>query len=508
VVLVITLLLTAGASCAPSTNNAASRQAAPATAVSEKPGAPPVETWEAVFIDGAQVGYAHTTQTPVVEDGRELVRITNESHITLKRFGQTVTQQLKVSSTETAQGHLMHFTSEMSAGPSSALTTGRREGDSLNLALATQGKTQAASIPWNDQWGGFFAAEHSLQQQPMQAGQQRSIRALMPVVNMIGNITLRAADYEETAMLEGTQELLKIERVDELGATKIESIIWTDRNGQVLKSLVPGLGQQAYRTTKDVALRQNQAALFDLGEATTVKVQRRMDRPHDTQRVVYRARLDAGDPLTAFAAGPAQSIHPIDRQTVEVVVRAIRPGKPSKLDSPDVAPASDDTAANNLIQSDSPRILEIAGRVVPDESDPWKVAQALEAFVHRSMRVKEFSPALATAAEVAETLEGDCTEHAVLLAALCRARQIPARVAIGLVYFPVADGGGFAYHMWSEVWISDRWVPLDATLGRGGIGAAHIKLADSNLQGASPLSVLLPVFPVMRRLHLEIVDVQ
>ena len=40
----------------------------------------------------------------------------------------------------------------------------------------------------------------------------------------------------------------------------------------------------------------------------------------------------------------------------------------------------------------------------------------------------------ATAAEVARSREGDCTEHAVLLAALARARGIPARVAMGLVY--------------------------------------------------------------------------
>ena len=67
--------------------------------------------------------------------------------------------------------------------------------------------------------------------------------------------------------------------------------------------------------------------------------------------------------------------------------------------------------------------------------------------------------------EVARSLEGDCTEHAVLLAALCRARKIPARVAFGLVYYPPQKG--FAYHMWNEVWIADRWIPLDATLGHG-----------------------------------------
>ena len=77
---------------------------------------------------------------------------------------------------------------------------------------------------------------------------------------------------------------------------------------------------------------------------------------------------------------------------------------------------------------------------------------------------------------------------------------------MGLVYYPPENG--FAYHMWNEVWIQDRWVPLDATLGLGGIGAAHLKLADSNLKGATAYSAFLPVLQVLGRIHLEIEEVQ
>ena len=117
-----------------------------------------------------------------------------------------------------------------------------------------------------------------------------------------------------------------------------------------------------------------------------------------------------------------------------------------------------------------------------------------------------FPAAIATAADVARSREGDCTEHAVLLAALCRARGIPARVAIGLVHFePV---GGFAYHMWTEVWIDQRWIALDATLGQGGIGAGHLKITDSNLEGSESLSAFLPVFKLLGQLQLEILEVE
>jgi hypothetical protein len=88
---------------------------------------------------------------------------------------------------------------------------------------------------------------------------------------------------------------------------------------------------------------------------------------------------------------------------------------------------------------------------------------------------------------------------------LCRARKIPARTAFGLIYYPPEKG--FAYHMWNEVWIADRWVPMDPTLGQGGIGADHIKLGDSNLAGGSPLADLLSVIQVFNQLELEVLAI-
>ena len=147
----------------------------------------------------------------------------------------------------------------------------------------------------------------------------------------------------------------------------------------------------------------------------------------------------------------------------------------------------------------------MATKAAPD-LEGWELAVALEKHVARTIRKKNFSQAFATAGEVAQSLEGDCTEHAVLLAALCRARKVPARVAFGLVYYPPQQG--FAYHMWNEVWIKDRWVPLDGTLGLGGIGADHIKLGDSNLAASTDLAAMLPVAHVFGGLELEVVSAE
>ena len=107
---------------------------------------------------------------------------------------------------------------------------------------------------------------------------------------------------------------------------------------------------------------------------------------------------------------------------------------------------------------------------------------------------------------MAASREGACTQHAVLLAALARARGIPARVVVGLVY--TESHPGFAFHMWDEAWIGDRWIPLDATRGAGGIGAAYLKLADSSLNGQAAYSCFLPVTEVIGQAKIEILEVE
>jgi transglutaminase-like putative cysteine protease len=77
-------------------------------------------------------------------------------------------------------------------------------------------------------------------------------------------------------------------------------------------------------------------------------------------------------------------------------------------------------------------------------------------------------------------------------------------VAIGLVY--VESAGAFGYHMWTEVYLHGRWVPLDATVGRGGTSAAYLKLNDSSLEGASAFSSFLSVAQVLGQLKVSVVS--
>ena len=57
-----------------------------------------------------------------------------------------------------------------------------------------------------------------------------------------------------------------------------------------------------------------------------------------------------------------------------------------------------------------------------------------------------------------------------------------------------------AYHMWTEVWVSGQWLAIDATLGQGSIGAAHVKIADHSWYDTHSLTPLLAVARVLDKL--------
>lgn len=466
------------------------------------------ETWDIYMIKGTRVGYGRTTVSEAVESGRKVVRIEGLNHLAIKRFGQRTEQDMRFTSIETPDGKVIRFESEIQQGATPMRTTGRVVGDRLQMETTTLGKTTSTSIPWSAEYGGPLAVEQTLRREPMQPGQHRTLCALDATLNQVATIEMNAKDYESVKLPAGTQDLLRIDTVTGFpdGQT-LKMNVWCDRTGEALKTRTSAMGLEQSRATKALALEKTDLGDLDLGTDIAVKVSRRLVRPHDTKQIRYRVELDGSDPAGIFVSGPSQRIKSTGAHAAELTVYALRPGRsggnPKAAHDP---PTDDDRQPNNLIQSDHAKIVAMSRKAAGDEKDPWRVAQALERFVNQYIKQVDFSQAFATAAEVAEKPVGDCTEHAVLLAALARARGIPARVAIGLVYMQGRQS--FGYHMWTEVYVDRRWTALDATLGKGGIGAAHLKLAHSSLKGGSAYGSFLPIIRVIGRLKIEILEVE
>lgn len=466
------------------------------------------ESWDAFFLQGVKIGYAHTLVRATRRDGRELVEVQALNHLVVSRFGQQAEQDVRMTTLETPAGQLLEFTTEIASGASLVKVAGRVDGKQMVIETETKGRLETTRMPWSDEIQGFRAVEASLEREPLAPGQKRTLTMLMPLVNQVAEVDLEARQHETTSVLGVETRLLRVDSVAKLpGGQAMASTLWLDAEGQAIKTHITAFQQESFRTSRELAeARAAGTARFDLGSDLIVKPNRPLMDPHQTRQVRYRVELTDGNPAQAFASGSTQSVQPLDEHAAEVTVLSIRPGSAPTPGQSATTPDAKYTAANSVLQSDDASIQAMAREARGTASKPSDVAMALERYVHAAVTKKDFSQAFATAAEVAESREGDCTEHAVLLAALLRACDIPSRVAIGLVY--VESAAGFGYHMWTEAYLDGQWIPLDGIMGKGGISAAYLKLTDSSLEGASAYSSFLPVAQVVGQLKISILESQ
>jgi transglutaminase-like putative cysteine protease len=283
---------------------------------------------------------------------------------------------------------------------------------------------------------------------------------------------------------------------------------WLDRDlNQVRAEVeVPGLGKiYLYRTTRDFALNPSgPATKTDIGLSQLVRLAQRIVRPYETTAAAYRIKVrDDDDPATTFAHDERQQVKNVQGNTFDLHVRA---GAVPAAGTAENLPAAEFLQSSYFINSDDGRVRALARQAVGTEKDAWKKALRVERWVHAHMTSRTHE-ALATADHVARTLEGDCTEYAMLTAAMCRAAGVPSRVAVGLIYADIKGSPAFAFHMWTEVWARGQWLPLDATLGRGYVGATHLKISAQSWNDARTQTPLFPVVRVLGRVSIEVLGV-
>ncbi len=235
-----------------------------------------------------------------------------------------------------------------------------------------------------------------------------------------------------------------------------------------------------------------------------MKVARQILKPYESRGVVYTLSMKGDEPAKFFPTDRRQSVTPQpDATRARLAVSAAGPvdGEPG----PETVDAQY-SRPNAMIDSEDATVAALARKATAGLEDPWQKAEAIEHWVFKNMEKKNFKTTFASASEVAHDLTGDCTEHSVLTAAMCRAVGIPSRVAIGLIYDEPRQAFGF--HMWDEVYVNRRWVAIDAAFDQSTVDAVHLKLNDSSLEGVSPFEAFLAVARLFGKLSIEPVEVR
>lgn len=460
-------------------------------------------TWEVIRIQGKDVGFSKVRRRPIkpslAAGPGTFTETTTETHLLVSRFDQVVAQSLTIKSISSADGRLHSYTTTIGRPNRDELqTVAMVKVGELVLQLKSKGKTTQQKIPWKADYRSPTAVEESLRDSPPAENQTLRFHMFVPVYNQLAAVALTGGKREQVTLLTGKAWLRSFHSTMTFssGAT-VETRFWTDERGEIMKSTTGSLQQESYRCDASRARMALQGQGFDLESFSVVKAKRMPQDLSSKMEVTYHVTHLHNNPIEIFASDGRQFVKSINERTAQ-----IRVIKTDKGDDQRFSP--DDLSANTLLQTDDPRVRSLAVEAGPRDLPPAELARTLARFVHREMQVLSTSQGFASAADVAMSMSGDCTEFAVLLAAICRVREIASRVVVGMVYSKTTRS--FAYHMWTEAWTDDGWIGLDATQPDGRIGLGHLKIATTNLKGTSPYEVFLPLTQALGQIELEVVS--
>ena len=469
------------------------------------------ESWDALFIGNTKVGYIRTSVEPVKDRDRSLVNVRVDFNLTVRRGADSIAMDVQYGTIETPEGEVLRLDTRTHASSQVIRVHGDVVNEKMTLKIANGDQRQEQVIPWTADVRGPYGPELSFARSPMKQGEVRKLKTFVPDVNKVVEATLTAQSVEKVPLGGGAiRDLLRVEQAvvgpDNKPMPEMSQTFWVDSLGQVLKTFNDTYGGiTAYRTTKEAATRKViKADQFDLIGEMVVKVARKITNPENSRDIVYKVSMTDADPFSFFPEDRRQSIK--SGTEPKTAVLTVKTAGPEFGEAGPETVGDEYLRSNPLVTSNDLNVVRLARKAVGTATDPWQKAQAITRWVANNIKNKNFETSFAPADEVARTLQGDCTEHGVLTAAMCRAEGIPARVVVGLVY--ASQLGGFGYHMWNEVYVNRRWVAVDSAFDQNNVDAVHLKLSETSLDGVSPFETFNSVARVATKLKIEAVEVR
>lgn len=435
--------------------------------------ASPDDTWMSVLLDGRKIGRMHTTRRP---DGA-IVRTTQTMQIELERSGLKLGLSTSETDEETRDGKPLRFESRTKISGIESVQRGTLRADgNLDVTSEVGGATQTRTIAWPQ--GAVLAEGLRLieEKHGLVPGTRYKARAFQAENLEAVEVDSRVGEKETIELPDGRREVVRIEQTIDLGGSPTRTVSWVDADFGVRKLRVPMMGYELTMLACSQACATAPNTSSDILVHTLLAAPRALsvDERSRGTRIVVAATDTSGEALT-FATTDEQQVVRLDDGKIEL--RIAPPAAAGSTPARENPPAAADKQANDWLQSAAPEIVKLAREGAGEAKTRAAQMQNLEDFVRRFIRNKDLSVGYASALEVAKNPEGDCTEHAVLLAALGRALGIPTRVVDGLVYIDEYAGkkNVFVPHAWAQAWIDGRWRSYDAALH--GFDAGHIALS-------------------------------
>ena len=436
----------------------------------------------AVFMEGKKVGYAIDKRQV---RGSEVISF-EELKLTLNRAGIPLSVGTTAKMVETSDGKPLAFECIMDFALMKVNISGTVQDGKLTLINRSAGAEQKSVVDWPSDALMSEGLRLLQEEKGIKEGTEYSCRVFDPTMSRALDAKILIGAKEQIDLLGRVVTLTEgTVRLSMPGMGEITTKSYLDEDLGLQKSIFPivGVTVEKMACSKEFALGKNDVLEFvnDMFIDSPVPL---VDL-NSVKSITYYLE-PVPDSNLVIPENDNQQIQRFDEAKIIVAVRPIaaRSGVrfPYKGDDEEVLKALEPTA---FVQNDNKVIIDLARKAVGGTTDAAEAVSKIEAFVADYIDEKNLSIGYATAVEVASSRQGDCTEHAVLAAALCRAVGIPAQVVTGLAYVDewLSGQSGFGGHAWTQAYVGDKWVGLDAAFkgtGRGGYDAGHIALSAGN----------------------------
>ncbi len=432
--------------------------------------------YAAVLVDGKKMG--HLIHRRQVDGG--IVSTTEQMSLAVGRGDFLMNVEVTTTSTETVGGEPVGFEYSQTMGILSQKTVGRIDkSGKLQLTITSAAGATSQTMDWPE--GALMVEGMRLVElrHKLVEGTTFTVKYFDPSMLTAMEATVKVGPKCDVDLFGRVLKLTETTVTMRMPTGSVTTVAFVDDQLETLKATTELMGMKLEIIACD---RE-----FALGDNDVVDFLDKMLLPSPTPLTDIAQKSSATYFIVPreqmqlqFPAGDNQTARRVSNGKYIVTVKPVRRSGdvkfPYKGKDPEILKALEPT---RYLQCDGKKIRNLAMGAVGGTSDAMKAARQIESFVNGYITRKDMSVGYATAEEVLASRQGDCTEHAVLTAAMCRAVGIPARVVFGIVY--VDELGDrkhiFGGHAWTRVRIGDKWVGLDATRSPQGFGPGHIALA-------------------------------